>query len=316
MKAIYYARFGGPDVLKFGELAEPVPGPGEVLVRVRAAGVNPVDWKLASGALKAFFPYAFPIIPGWDVAGDVAALGEGVTGYAIGEHVHAYARKPKVQWGCYAQYVTVDAAMLARTPPALSALQAAAIPLVGLTAWQALIAFADLQPGQTVLIPAAAGGVGSVAVPLARWRGARVIATCSAANVEQVTASGAHHVIDYRAGDVAAAVRSLAPQGVDVLLDTLGQPAQADLVDLVRAGGAVAALNEPVDPEQAAARAIRAARIFSEGNGDQLSRISALFADGTLPLPDIQTLPLDQAAEALRRSMTGHVRGKLVLDVP
>jgi NADPH:quinone reductase len=316
MKAVFYARFGGPEVLKIGELADPVPGPGQVLMRVRAAAINPVDWKIASGAFKSIFPYAFPIIPGWDAAGEVAGLGPDVTGFTLGEHVHAYTRRDTVQWGCYAQYVCVDAAVLARTPAGMSAVQAAAIPLVGLTAWQSLIAFADLQPGQTVLIPAAVGGVGSLAVPLAKWRGARVIATCGTANIAAAKALGADAVIDYRRDDMVAAVRALAPDGVDLLLDPLGGPGQAALVGLVRHGGAVAALNEPVPEEIAAAHGVRAARIFSSGDGAQLEQVSKLIAAGLLPLPHIETLPLDRAAEAFQRSIDGHVRGKLVLTVP
>ena len=315
MRAVFYSRFGGAEVLKTGDLADPVPAPGEVLVRVRAAGVNPIDWKLASGAYKAFFPYAFPVIPGWDVAGDVAALGPGVTGFAIGDHVHGYARKPTVQWGCYAELVAVDAAALATMPAGMTMAEAAAVPLVGLTAWQALVGFGAVAPGTLALIPAAAGGVGSIAVPLAKSRGATVVATCGTANVAAVSALGADHVIDYRTQDVTAAVRALAPEGVDFLLDSLGGEAQAGLVALVRDGGTVAALNDPVPEAMASARGLRCERIFSSPDGAALAELDRLLSSGALPKPEVETLPLERAAEAFSRSMAGHVRGKLVLTL-
>lgn len=315
MKAVYYARFGGAELLKVGDLPAPEPQPGEVLIRVRAAGVNPIDWKLREGHFKAVFPYAFPIIPGWDAAGEVAGVGADVTGFVPGARVMAYCRKPTVQWGCYAEYVTMPAEAVAHTPAGLDDRQAAALPLVGLTAWQALVETARVQPGQSVFINAASGGVGSIAVPLARHLGARVIAVCGPANADYVRQLGAHDVIDYRAADVTAATLALAPEGVDVMLDGVGGEALAAAYPMVRRGGTIVALNNPPDPDACAARDITGVRLFSTPNGAQIARVAALVAEGALPVGDLHFMPLEQAAEAQRLSQAGHVRGKIVLDI-
>jgi NADPH:quinone reductase len=310
MKAVFYARFGGAEVMRVGEVEAPVPAPGEVLIRVRAAAINPVDWKIREGFLKNYLPFAFPIIPGWDAAGDIAALGEGVVGWTIGERVMAYARKATIQWGCMAEYVAVPADWLARTPKVLDDRAASAIPLAGLTAWQALVEVGGLAAGQTALITAAAGGVGSFAVPIAKAKGARVIATCSPANADYVRGLGADVVLDYHAADWAAQAGP-----VDVALDSVGGATLTALMGLVKAGGTLVGLNDPPDPDQCAARGIRPHRLFATPHGGQLAALLALVDSGQVPVPPVQAFALDDVAAAMTLNQAGHVRGKLVLDV-
>lgn len=323
MKAVYYARFGGPEVLQFGEMEDPTPARGEVLIRVRAAGVNPVDWKLRAGEMKSFFPFALPVIPGWDAAGEVVALGAYAKGFAVGDRVMAYCRKPKLQWGCYAEYVTMDAGALAKVPAAIDMDHAATLPLAGLTAWQSLVEVAGIgsspdAPGESppvVAIFAAAGGVGSLAVPLAKARGAIVIGVCGPDNMDYVAGLGADHVVNYREADPVDAIKSLYPQGVNVIVDSLGEPTLSRLYALVARGGHIIGLNQPPDPEQCKAFDLTGTRLFSSPNGKQLTELMTYVADGRVPIPPITRMPLKMAAEAHRISAEGHTRGKIVLMI-
>lgn len=315
MKAAYYARFGGPDLLNIGELPQPEPGSGEVLIRVRAAGVNPVDWKIRSGLYKSTMPYALPIIPGWDAAGEIAALGEGVTGLAVGSRVVACAQKMPVQWGACAEYVAVPVSALAPTPQGLDDVQAASLPVAGLTAWQALVAFARLEAGQTVLVHAASGGVGSFAVGIAKHFGATVIGTCGPANADYVRGLGADVVLDYHRADLKQAILEVAPDGVDVVLDSVGGETLALSYEVVKPGGVLTSLGDHPDPDQVAHKDLSATRIGLRPIGSQLGELAGLIAQGKVPLPEIKTMPLEKIAEAYRLSEAGHVRGKLVLTI-
>ncbi len=315
MKAVYYEAFGGPEVLKVGDLPAPEPGSGEVLVKVAATSVNPVDWKLREGFFDGIFPHQFPVIPGWDVAGTVVQLGEGAHGFAIGERVYAYCRKPVVQAGTYAEFVTVPEDHLAPSPANLSDAEAAAIPLVGLTVWQSLFEFAALEKGQSVLIHAGAGGVGSMAIQLAAHAGARVFATASAANANYVLELGASRAIDYRIEDLGVVQRFEMPSGFDVVFDTVGGAVLDQCYPLLRTGGALPALNDEPDAARCSERDIRALRVFSEPNGAHLRHLTALIEDGALKPLEVQSFPLEEAAQAMALSQEGHVRGKLVLKV-
>lgn len=315
MKAMILDRFGGPETMTWGEIATPVPGPGEVLIRIRAAGVNPVDWKIGEGGLARLFPCAFPLILGWDAAGTVAALGEGVTGFALGDRVWSFCRKPEIQWGTYAEYVAMDAAAVAPMPASCSFPEASTIPLAGLTAWQSLFDLARIRPGQVILIHAAAGGVGSLAVPLAKWAGATVIATASAANHDYVRALGADHVIDYGREDFVAAVKALCPDGVDLAFATVGGEVLTRSYNTVRPDGLLVSITDKTDKALAERLGIRVKYLFVKPDGAQLRRLAGLMDSGVLAPPDLAEIPLPQAAEALARSKTGHVRGKLVLTV-
>lgn len=315
MKAIVMKGFGGTEALIWQEIPTPTPAPGEVLIRIRAAGVNPVDWKIGEGGLARLFPCAFPLIPGWDAAGTIAALGEDVSGFAEGDRVWSFCRKPVIQWGTYAEYVTMPAHAVALMPGSLSFSQASAIPLAGLTAWQSLFDVAQLRPGQTVLIHAAAGGVGSLAVPLAKWAGATVIATARTANHHYVRSLGADHIIDYTTDDFVTAVKALAPTGVDLAFGTVGGDVLTRSYDVVRAGGLLISITDKTDKVLAESRGIRVKYVFVKPDGPQLQRLAGLLDSKTLQPPEIMEIPLTQAAEAMELSKSGHVRGKITLTV-
>lgn len=315
MMAVSFDDFGSEDVLRYREHPIPEPGPGEILIKVRAAGVNPVDWKIREGLLKTRMPHQFPIIPGWDVAGTVAALGPKCRRFKKGDAVYAYARKPVIKDGCYAEYVVLPEKNVALKPETLSFAEAASIPLAALTAWQSLFDAADLQKGQTVLIHAAAGGVGGFAVQLAKWKGARVIGTASAANHDYVRSLGADEVIDYTQTDFVEAARALAPKGFDVVYDTVGEDVQIRSIPLVRKGGVLVTILAP-KPEAQAAKQLRLRYVFVAPNAAQLKRLATLADSGKLKTHISAEFPLEQAAEAQRRSKAGHTRGKMVLIPP
>lgn len=315
MRAIVIDQFGGRDQLHLAEVSPPVPGRREVVIRVHAAGVNPVDWKIREGLLRTRLPHQFPIIPGWDVAGVIESTGPGARRFSPGDAVYAYARKPIIKDGTYADYVAVPETSVARKPANLDFAEAAAVPLAALTAWQSLFDAAGLKRGQTVLIHAAAGGVGGFAVQLARWKGARVIATASAANHDYVRGLGAHEVVDYRTDDVAAAVRRFAPAGVDVAYDTVGGEVQQRSAELVRPGGVLVSILAYADAETVRARGVEPKYVFVAPSAPQLARLAGLIERGRLKVTIAARLPLEQAAQAHEMIETGHTRGKLVLAV-
>jgi len=308
IKAIRIHAYGGPDVLRYEDVDDPVAGVGEVIVRIAAAGVNPVDWKVREGYLATFVPYTLPLIPGFDFSGTVATIGEGVTAFAPGDEVFGAA--PFEQAGAYAQAITVPASILARKPASLDIENAAAIPTGAITAWQGLFApdYGNLQKGQTVLIHGGAGGVGIFAVQLAKWRGARVITTASANNAEFLLGLGADEVIDYGTQRFEDIVHD-----VDLVFDLIGGDVQARSWKVLRKGGLLAsAVGEP-SAEEAAAHGVRAVAIYGRGDGELLGKIAALVDDGTLKVIVSQVLPLEEAAQALDISQAGHVRGKILL---
>lgn len=314
MKAAYYARFGGPELLNVGDLPMPEAGPGEVLVRVRAAGINSLDWKVREGLLKSR-PYAFPIIPGWEAAGEVVSCGDGVSGYTPGMRVMAFVKKPVFQWGACAEYITAPVTQIAPTPAHLDDTEAAGLPVAGLTAWQALVEFARLEAGQTVLVHAAAGGVGSWAVGIARQRGARVVGTARPENADYVRGLGAEAVLDYRSPDLKSRILEFAPEGADVVLDAVGGATLALSYDVVKPGGVLVGLVDEPDHDQCAHKDLSATRLLVRPDGAQMAELAALVAEGEIPLPEITILPLERIAEAHRLSEAGHVRGKLVLTI-
>jgi NADPH:quinone reductase-like Zn-dependent oxidoreductase len=315
MKAISYSAFGGSDKLQVSDVPDPEAGPGEMLVAVEYAAVNPLDWKLREGWMQAVMPYEFPIIPGCDAAGTVVAVGEGASGFQPGDRVFCYAKGAVVHDGTYAQYLAVPAAMLAAVPAAMDLASAAAVPVAALTAWQALHDFAALRPGEAVLVTAGAGGVGSLAVQLARHAGATVLATASAGNHDYLRALGVDHCIDYREESVPEAVHRIVPAGCDVVLDCAGGDAYTDGVASLRDGGRIATIVVPPDLEAAERGGYRAAFIRSEPNGEQLAQIAALIADGTIKMPELDVRSVRDAARAQDDSAAGHTRGKIVLAI-
>jgi len=312
MKAIAIDRFGGPEQMTVHDLPDPEVGPDSVLIAARAAGVNPVDFKIRAGNLEGAFPHHFPLILGWDVAGVVEAVGPAVGGFAVGDEVYAYARKTEIAQGTYAERIAVPDVFVAHKPPELSWVEAAAMPLAGLTARQALVDRMEVGPGQTVLVTAAAGGVGHLAVQLARSLGAEVIGTASAANHDYVRSLGAAAVIDYAGGDVAAAVREHCPDGVDAAFDLYGGETLDAARAAVRPGGQVTSIADP-DPGQGAD--LHGHYVFVRPDALGLEDLAWRADAGELRPEIAATFPLERAAEAHERLEEGHVRGKLVLEI-
>ncbi|WP_456035348.1 NADP-dependent oxidoreductase [Streptomyces virginiae] len=306
MRAIVVKEWGGPENLVEREIERPEPGLGEVLVRVHAAGVNPVDWKTrASGALIAWGET--PIV-GWDVSGTVEAVGPGVTLYAPGDEVYGMPHFPR-QAGGYAEYVVAPARHFARKPASLDHVQAAALPLAALTAWQALVDTADVTAGQRVLVHAAAGGVGHLAVQIAKARGAYVIGTASAAKHDVLRELGADELIDYRSVDFAEAVAD-----VDVVLDALGGETAERSLKVLRPGGHLVSLPGP-DSVPAGADGVNASWVLVDPDLRGLEAIADL-ADKGLLKPLVETvLPLAEAARAHEIGEQGRTTGKIVLTV-
>ncbi|MFT7287289.1 MAG: NADPH2:quinone reductase [Halieaceae bacterium] len=315
MQAISYSAFGGSDTLEITERPDPSPQPGEVLVRIEYAGVNPLDWKIREGFMKAVMPYEFPIIPGCDMAGTVVATGPDTSRFAIGDRVFAYAKGAVIHSGTYAEYIAVPEAVLAAVPASIEMAAAASVPVAALTAWQSFHDFAQLRAGETVLITAGAGGVGSLAIQLARHAGATVIATASAANHAYLRELGAQHCIDYRSVSVPDAVRAIAPGGCDVVLDCAGGDAYGQAVESLASGGRVATIVGPPDMEAAQRGAYRAEFIHSQPNGAQLESIAALISAGVVKTPHLSVRPVREAAAAQDDSRGGHTRGKIVLAI-
>jgi NADPH:quinone reductase-like Zn-dependent oxidoreductase len=309
MRAISQDVLGGPEVLKEVEVERPAPRPNEVLVRVRAAGVNPTDWKHRATGRFLGEP---PFVLGWDVSGVVEATGTGVALFRPGDEVFGMLSYP-FGHGSHAQYVTAPARTFALKPSNIDHTQAGALPLVSLTAWQALVETANVQPGQRVLIHAAAGGVGHVAVQIAKARGAYVIGTASADKHEFLAGLGADELIDYRETDFAAAVRD-----VDVVLDAVGGDYLHRSLRILRKGGLLVTLvprGSKELPREAEKLGVRATEMLVDADHTGMKEIAALVEAGRLRATIASTFPLAEAAKAHTLGETGRTTGKLVLVV-
>jgi len=309
MKAVRIHTYGGPEILHYEENV-PVPSlkSDDLLIQVRAAAVNPVDWKIREGGLQNILHHTLPLTLGWDVSGEVIAIGPEVHEFAIGDTV--YARPDIERDGAYAEYIAVKASEAARKPAALDFIHAAAVPLTALTAWQSLVDAAQLQAGQTVLIHAASGGVGSLAVQLAKALGAHVIATASFANTGLVTQLGADQFIDYTQTRFEEAAKE-----VDVVLDTVGGDTQARSWPVLKPGGILVSIVNPPSEATAIQHGVRSAFVFIQPSGEQLTAIARLIDEGRIK-PVIHTvLPLSAVRQAHAISQGGHARGKIVLQV-
>lgn len=305
MKAVRIHQFGGPEVLMYEDAPRPQPGEGEVLIRVHAAGVNPVDWKTRQ---RGFRRTDLPMIVGWDASGVIESVGPGVSRFKPGDEV--YAMTDLARDGTYAQFVVAREGAVAPKPATLDHTQAAAVPLAALTAWQALFDTAGLKEGQTVLIHGAAGGVGHLAVQLAKARGARVIGTASQPNHEFLRSIGCDEVIDYRTTRFEDVVKD-----ADVVLDTVGGDTLERSYDAVKPGGFVVSIIGQPSEEKARQRGVRTARILVRPDGAQLAEIGSLIDAGKVKPVVTEVLPLTEAAKAHEMSQTGHTRGKIVLRV-
>jgi NADPH:quinone reductase-like Zn-dependent oxidoreductase len=302
MKAVQIHAYGGPEVLQFEDVSRPQPKTNEILVRVHAAGVNPVDWKIREGIV----PGTLPMIMGFDFSGVVESVGKGVTKYRHGDPVFGQVADKS---GSYAEYALTMESYIAQKPEGLDDVRAAALPVAGLVAWQALFDAAKLAANQTVLIHGAAGGVGSFAVQFAKWKGARVIGTASGDHAGQVSQFGAK-VIDYRKTKFEQVARE-----VDVVLDTVGGETQERSWKVLKRGGVLVSLVQPPSPEKAAAHGARGLIVYQKGNSEQLAAIADLVAKEKVKVNVETVLPLQEARKAQEISKSGHSAGKIVLEV-
>lgn len=307
MKAIRIHAYGGPEQLELENAPMPELSPDDVLVKVHAAGVNPVDWKVREGMLKDKVPHRLPLILGWDFAGEIVDIGSNVSGWQVGDAV--YARPDISRDGSYAEYIAVDAGEIAAKPESLDWRQAAGVPLAGLTAWQCLFDRARLEAGERVLIHAGAGGVGSFAIQLAKQHGAYVYTTASARSTDFVKSLGADEVIDYTREDFSE-LRDL-----DVILDTLGGEVQDRCWQTLKRGGRLVSIVRPPEELKEDENEVMAAFWFVEPDSRELAEMAKLFDAGKLKVEIDSVFPLEQAAEAHRKSESGHAHGKIVLDV-
>ncbi|GAA4926248.1 NADP-dependent oxidoreductase [Streptomyces coeruleoprunus] len=307
MKAISYRRYGGPEVLEFGERPDPKVGPDKVLVKVRAAAVNPVDWKCQAGYMDTVLDTVFPVVPGWDVSGVVVQPGVSVPEFTVGDEVMGYVREDVLCHGTFAEYVAAPVRTIARKPRNLTFEEAAALPLAGLTAYQVLTRALRVREGETVLVHAAAGGVGAMAVQLARHLGARVIGAVREDGVDRARELGAEPVA-YGDG-FTRHVRALARHGVDAAFDTIGGPALKDSANLLAPEGRLASV---ADGEVVG---LGGQYVFVRPDAADLATLADLAEKGVLTVRVAKTFPLEQAADAQRANMEGGLQGKVVVTV-
>jgi NADPH:quinone reductase-like Zn-dependent oxidoreductase len=303
MRAVRIHAFGGPDVLRFEEVERPEPRANEMLVRVHAAGVNPVDWKIREGLLQG----PLPMIMGIDVSGVVESVGSEIREFRVGDAAFGQVADES---GAYAEYALALASDVAHKPEGLDDIRAAALPVAALTAWQALFDTAGLKAGQKVLIHAAAGGVGGFAVQFAKWKGSHVIGTASADHAGFVRQLGANEVIDYRKTKFEEVVRD-----VDVVLDTIGGDTQERSWRVLKRGGTLVSLVQPPSTEKASVQGARGVMMRQKADGIQLATIADMVASGKIKVNVETVLPLKESRKAQELSQKGHSGGKIVLEV-
>jgi NADPH:quinone reductase-like Zn-dependent oxidoreductase len=308
MKAVYLEQFGGPDVLHYGELADPVAGPGEIVVDVAAASVNAADWKFRSGLYARHSGTTFPLIPGRDFSGSVSALGSGVDDLKIGDAVFGVLDIGRE--GTYAEKLAIKGTIVAKKPQALSDIEAAAMALTGLTAINAVADTLKLQRGETILIQGGAGGVAGFAIQFAKHLGARVMTTTSAANRDYVLGLGADQVIDYNAQDFTKVV-----SGVDAVFETVGGEVAQKSFEVLKPGGRAAFIASGVEAPKPTRSDVIALRPPVERSRAAMERIASLVESGAVRPPAVKVFRLSQAVEAHRLSESRHFRGKLVFQM-
>src|ERR1700757_51967 len=290
MKAIRIHNYGEPEVLKYENAPRPIPQASELLIRVHAAGVNPIDWKVREGHMKDFWPHKFPLILGWDFSGVVEDLGPGPAAagrFKIGDEV--YSLPDPTRNGAYAEYIVVREPELALKPNSLHHIRAGAVPLAALTAWQSLFDTAQLQPGQRVLIHAGGGGVGHFAVQLAKWKGAYVFATASTKNQDLLRELGVDEPIDYTKQRFENVARN-----IDIVLDTIGGETQERSWQVLKKGGALLSVVQPPSDDKAKELGVRAAFVASHPNGEELAEIAKIIDAGKLASVIDRILPLSE----------------------
>jgi NADPH:quinone reductase-like Zn-dependent oxidoreductase len=308
MRATVTDRYGGPEVLEVREIDDPKLGPDSVLVRVHASSINPVDYGIVAGALDGAFPTVFPMIPGWDAAGEVVAMGPAVRHLEVGQQVFGYGREDYVGGGTWAELTALNARAVAPAPPSMDAVEASCLPLAGLTAYQALVEVLDVGADDTVLIHASTGGVGTMATQIAAARGARVIGTCSEPNHDLLRTLGGEPTV-YGDGLVER-VRELAPDGVDAVLDLAGGDALDTTGELLRRPGRVVSVTEPRVKDD-----FGGVYVFVRPDVTQLGALSELVEAGQLRAVVQSVHDLDAVRNAVEEASSGSVRGKVVLRI-
>lgn len=310
MRASYFEEFGELDQIKTGTLERPEAGEGEVLIRVRAAGVNPVDAAVARGMLQQAVPAKFPAIPGWDLAGEVKERGHAARRFDEGDEVYAYARRPTVQHGTFAEYVALPECYLARRPQTITMTEAGGIPLVGLTAYQALFQAGDLSEGDTLLILGASGGVGTLAIQLAKTAGAAVIGVAGERNQAYMKELGADETIDYTAGDIGEAVRALVREDIDFIFHCSRGDSLDQSIDTLKSGGQLVSIT---NSQPGVRDDIRFQYVFVEPNARQLKHLQELVDEDSIKIPVSKTFGLEDTGKAIREIESLHTRGKTVI---
>ena len=308
MKAIRIHEFGGPEVLKYEDAPTPKPANDEVLIKIHASGVNPVDCKIRAGLAQGKFPVELPLIPGWDVSGEIEEVGSDVLNFRKGDEV--YSRPDPTRNGTYAEYVVVKADQVNSKPKSLDHDKAAAVPLAGLTAWQGLFEHGDLKADQKVLIHAASGGVGTFAVQFAKWKGAFVIGTASEENIDFLYDLGADEVIDYKTEKFEEKVKD-----VDLVFDLLGGETQKRSLSVIRDGGRLVTTVQPGNQEDAKEKNIQVIGYMAKSYPADLQQIADLIDSGKIKPIVTEILPLKEAAKAQEMIDSHHTRGKIVLKV-
>lgn len=308
MRAVRIHQYGGTETLKLENIAKPQINDDDILIAVKSAAINPVDWKIREGYLQTFIPYELPVILGWDVAGIVVEVGSKVSEFNVGDEV--FSRPNIARDGSYADYIAVKADEAVLKSPKLSFSEAAALPLAGITAWQCLVDVANVQPGQRVLIHAGAGGVGHLAIQIAKAKGATVIATASAANQDLLKKLGTDQAVDYAKSSLKEQI-----EPVDIVIDTMGGDVQKQSWELLKENGILVSVVDQPNEELAQAHNARAAFVFIEPSSRILKELNSLVeADLLKPLIE-HHFTLENIVDAHLQSQSGRTRGKIVIDV-
>jgi NADPH:quinone reductase-like Zn-dependent oxidoreductase len=308
MRAVRIHQYGGTECLTLETVDKPAISADEILISIKAASVNPVDWKIREGYLQEYIPHHLPVTLGWDAAGIVEAVGPQVQGFKVGDEV--YTRPDISRDGTYADYLAVKADEVAHKPTNLNFAQAAALPLAGITAWQSLVDVGQIRPGQRVLIHAGAGGVGHLAIQIAKAKGAYVIATASMVNQPLLKQFGADQAVDYKSAPFWQRI-----DPVDLVFDTIGGEVLAQSWQLLKPGGVLVSVVQQPDEKEAKRHEVRAAFVFIEPSNRILRELAALVEAGQL-MPYIEHhFNLETVAEAHAQSQSGRTRGKIVIDV-